>query len=147
MLKGSPRAKILLAVIFGFSLAHCNQSNGDKAVIEANIANKVKLPSEAQPSQQYSRYYARTGDDIVEVVYITHPQGWRSRVEEACKAGEISEYPCDQDDFGVADAGESIWVPDRIHLPGRNDGGCSQIYIRFNIEADEIEEIECSGFY
>jgi hypothetical protein len=98
-------------------------STQNEAVIE-QIEQSVKLPEGAGKLEDYARYYAAQGDNIVGVYtdLVDHRDG-------------------DHD----LPTGKRRWLTDSRDLPVIMDGGCSVVEVTYNSATKKVEEIFCHG--
>ena len=103
---------------------------------------------QVSPIEDYSQYFFEHEDGAVTgyfVIHLPNSDDWRDVVKESCAKHRISEYPCNQNDYGVVDAGERKWVPSKIDLPATMGGGCMIVKVRTSASRTRIFSPECNG--
>ena len=104
------------------ALVGCSDTSGmqNEAVIE-HIEQVVKLPEGAGKLEDYARYYAAQGDNIVGVYTYS--------------VGQRYDLP----------TGKKRWLTDSRDLPSIMDGGCSVVEVTYNLATKRVHEIFCHG--
>ncbi len=96
----------------------------------------------------YSQYYLKQKDGAVIGIFVMHiPNSgeWRNIVKAECVRQRLTDYPCDQSDYGVVDAGKRKWVPSESGLPVMAGGGCGVVEIHISASRGKISRPECNG--
>jgi hypothetical protein len=138
----------------------CTDSMSEREALISRIEAKLVLPEGANSIDTYSRNYAFTPDGKVIAIYVTPfvaatregpDYGCEVMLEDfesrSCTDDEISEMKHQDvaavELFGAAD--QSRWFNDYLELPSISDGGCMQIEIVFDPQAQRIERARCNG--
>jgi hypothetical protein len=120
---------------------------------EEQIADRLEaaVESSALPLtsiSDYSQYYFEHEDGAVDGVFVMQLPNSHVRrewVQEACDSNPINGFPCDQTDYGLADAGDRKWVPTKLDLPMPSGGGCLVIQIHLSAPPQKLSEPKCNG--
>ena len=115
---------LLTSIIFLGSFADPVDPN---AALMNKIEASVALPVEADPLDQYARYYAHERDGSVRAVF-THPLP-KTPPDAVCMEMGRGIVPCEEPEALRPNlkAGERIWLANSDDLPLISDGGCSVI--------------------
>lgn len=130
-------------------LSACAAPDHEKSDLTERIEATVVLPNEADPIEEYERYYALRPDGTVLGVYTTHSDVHRKAVAETCRTLNEQPFPCPTDGtkLRLVKSGESVWISDHLELPGTNGGGCALINIHYDPRSQRFLEVECNGPY
>jgi hypothetical protein len=113
-------ATLIAALLVGCSEGADAPNNSTMDLIE----RQVQLPEGAASLDDYARYYAHDGNEIV-AIYI-------SRVDPTNPYYDVPR-------------GQRRWLADHRDLPLINDGGCSVVSVRYNPVTRTMDIPLCNG--
>ena len=117
--------RVLLASLIAILIVACskNAEAPHKSTMDT-VERQVQLPIGAAPLDEYARYYAVDGNEIV-AIYI-------SLVDPTNPYYNLQR-------------GQRRWLADHRKLPLINDGGCSVISFRYNPTTGKTDIPLCNG--
>ena len=130
-----------------FSISACGVSAQERAADRLETVFRESGIA-GNSADEYSQYFAKLEGGSVMGVFVIHlpsDHEWREMVRTACERDCMAEYPCDQNDYGVADAGKRKWVPSKFDLPAMAGGGCMLVRIEFDAQLNELSNPKCNG--
>lgn len=136
-----------LQIAFCLCIVGCEVPHGEQ-VADRMEAAVERSPLPISPIGDYSQYYFEHEDGAVDGFFVIHlptSREWREIVKAECERQRLSEYPCDQTDYGIADAGSRKWVPSKLDLPAMAGGGCLVVRIHQSAAPQETSEPQCNG--
>lgn len=136
--------------------ASCTAPPSREQVLMEEIERTIRLPSDADPLQSYSRHYAFHSSEMVEAVYVTPyaPPDLREGMEVMTANGSRPATPQEIAETEASDAlsreqwgeaGKRYWHSTKDAFPMISDGGCDQISILYDVAAKRFETIGCNG--
>jgi hypothetical protein len=135
---------LCVAVLFS-----CDTPDRRRAEILDEIEGQVRLPASALPIGSYSRYYAPSGSDRVEALYIIHGQNFIRDARAYCQTRHASKFPCGPKpgELGLVGVGDRRWVASPDELPMSHGGGCGVIRFGYDLRQGTFTDLECNGEY
>lgn len=111
------RAGMLLAALLMSACTGSGAKHLGGAQLVKTLEQQVKLPKDASPLADYTRYYTLTSDGMLVGIYVK--------------------------DFDGGDR-QAHLVSER-EMPGFADGGCHVINVRYDPSANKVLWISCNG--
>lgn len=113
------------------------------------VEPRVRLPAGAWPLKKYARYYAFDGQGGVSAVYFVHADQEVREAKAFCSRGDVKDFPCGPSPHSLRMVrnGQRAWLDSPEQFPAMSGGGCGEVDIHYQVQADRFDRLECNGSY